>query len=97
MPNKLDADSWARVIARAWRDEAFRSQLLSEPRSALMTMGMDIPDGVAIRVVENTADSAYLVLPAPPAEQQLSADQIHKLSTNATVEFTNCTKHIPVC
>jgi hypothetical protein len=54
----------ARLIARAWQDEAFKQQLLADPRAAIAaeTGGM-VPEGIQIRVVEETATVLYLVLP----------------------------------
>jgi hypothetical protein len=54
----------ARLIARAWQDEAFKQQLLADPRAAIAAeTGGSIPSGMEIRVVEETATVRYLVLP----------------------------------
>ncbi|HMI23039.1 MAG TPA: nitrile hydratase subunit alpha, partial [Streptosporangiaceae bacterium] len=42
------------VVARAWRDPGYRSRLLSSPREVLIDEGLEIPDGMAIRVFEDT-------------------------------------------
>ena len=58
----------ARVIAKAWKDPKFRKALIRDPRSVLAKeFGVDIPADISIKVVEETADSLYLVLPATPA------------------------------
>jgi hypothetical protein len=54
----------ARLIARAWQDEAFKQQLFDDPRAAIATeTGRAVPEGIEIRVVEETATVRYLVLP----------------------------------
>jgi hypothetical protein len=54
----------ARLIARAWQDETFKQQLFDDPRSAIATeTGRAVPEGIEIRVVEETATVRYLVLP----------------------------------
>ena len=54
----------ARLIARAWQDEAFKQQLLADPRAAIAAeTGRAVQDGIQIRVVEETASVRYLVLP----------------------------------
>ncbi len=69
----------AKVIARAWTDEAFKQRLLDDCRVALLEMGIDIGEVAEFRAVENTPDvhnvivctlcSCYpkLLLGVPPA------------------------------
>ena len=42
------------VVARAWRDPGYRNRLLSSPREVLVADGLEIPDGMAIRVFADT-------------------------------------------
>lgn len=54
-----------RLIGRSLEDEAFRQGLLEDPRSAVeQELGTRLPEGVEVRVVEETADTIYLVLPS---------------------------------
>jgi len=57
----------ARLIAKAWQDEAFRKRLIKSPRKVLTEEGVDVPAGVRIKVVQNTASQTHLVIPAKPA------------------------------
>ena len=53
------------VIARAMKDEAFRQQLLSNPKETLQSkLGITLPVGVSVHVHENTPTNLHLVLPA---------------------------------
>jgi hypothetical protein len=70
------AKAYGRIVARAWSDEAFKQRLLADPVSALRKEGIGVVDGVKLRVVENTIDVIYFVLPPKPAEltdEQLEA------------------------
>lgn len=42
------------VVARAWRDPGYRNRLLSSPKEVLVDEGLEIPDGMAIRVFADT-------------------------------------------
>ena len=65
----------ARLIARAWQDEAFKQQLLHDPRAAITAeTGGSVPEGIEVRVVEETATVRYLVLPHNTT--QLSDEQL---------------------
>jgi Nitrile hydratase, alpha chain len=55
------------LIEKAWKDEAFRQALRSDPRGAVeRVLGGKLPAGVQVKLVEETADTFYLVLPAIP-------------------------------
>ncbi len=63
--------SWKDLVARVRADEAFKARLLADPMPALREVGIEVPPGVEVRVVENTANVQYVVLPAPPVLQDL--------------------------
>ena len=67
------------LINRALRDDEFRELLIREPRRALeaelrrLGLGIVLPPGLKIEVLEETADTLYLILPpsliaGPPPE-----------------------------
>ncbi|MGH8617913.1 MAG: nitrile hydratase subunit alpha [Burkholderiales bacterium] len=52
----------------AWyKSRAYRSRVVREPRAVLKEFGLELPDTVAVRVHDSTADLRYLVLPMRPA------------------------------
>ncbi len=62
MDARTPADG-ARVVARAWTDPDFKSRLLSDARSALAELGIEIPaETPHLVVVENTDDTHHLVV-----------------------------------
>ncbi len=68
-----------KAIARAWTDDAYRAKLLNEPHAALAEVGIEVPAGVTIKVVENTADTLHVVLPmAPEGAAELSDEALEK-------------------
>ncbi len=66
-------DPQSRVIGQAMSDPAFRKRLLADPAGTLKGAGVEVPKGVTIEVVEDTATKVHLVLPAP-ADEMLDAD-----------------------
>jgi hypothetical protein len=46
-------------------DPAFRMRLLADPAGTLRGVGVAVPEGVTIEVVEDTATRVHLVLPNP--------------------------------
>lgn len=55
-------------IPPAWyKSPAYRARTVREPRAVLSEFGLTLPETVAVRVHDSTADMRYLVLPARPA------------------------------
>ena len=58
---------WAKIVAKAWCDEAFKAELVNNPEQVLKAEGAEIPEGVHVHVVEeqkpSTAEDIYLYLP----------------------------------
>jgi hypothetical protein len=77
------------IIAKAWSDEGFKQQLLTNPAAALKAEGVEIPAGVAVRVVENTATTFHLVLPPKPATGELSDEQLGNVAGGFTCVLTD--------
>lgn len=57
---------WAKVVAKAWADEAYKSKLVNDPAAVLQAEGLAVPPGAQFKVVEDTANLRHLVLPAMP-------------------------------
>jgi nitrile hydratase len=68
-------------LSPAWyKSPAYRSRAVREPRSVLAEFGTEIPDDVAVRVHDSTADLRYLVLPLrPPGTEGLDEEALAKL------------------
>jgi hypothetical protein len=64
----------AELVERAMQDEAFRRELVSNPRGVLeRELGVTIPEAVRISVLEESPQNLYLVLPpAPPGGGELA-------------------------
>jgi len=63
---------WAQVVARAWSDEAFKKRLLEQPAVVLKEAGLEVPEGLQIKVVENTGRLVHLILPPAPGVSELT-------------------------
>ena len=53
------------IVQKSIEDEDFRQRLLDDPKgTGEREMGIRLPEGVEVRVVEESAQSIYLVLPS---------------------------------
>ncbi len=65
-----------------YKSFAYRSRAVIDPRGVMSEFGLEIGDGVEVRVVDSTADLRYLVLPLrPEGTDGLSEDELIPLVT----------------
>jgi len=63
VPTRRDLET--KIVARAFADEGFRARLKEDPRAAVAEeTGVTVPESVAIEVLEETPNKAYLVIPS---------------------------------
>ena len=65
-----------------YKDPAYRSRMVREPRTLLSEMGLDLDDDVEVRVWDSSAENRYLVLPQrPEGTEDLSEEELAALVT----------------
>ena len=57
---------YARIVAKAWRDENFKKRLLADPTGVLKEEGVEVPEGMQVKAFEETPDTHHFVLPQKP-------------------------------
>jgi nitrile hydratase len=67
----------------AWyKSLPYRSRAVSDPHGVLAEFGVEVDDGVELRVLDSTADVRYLVLPrCPDGSEGLSEEELAALVT----------------
>ena len=60
--------TWGQVVAQAWSDDSYKQWLLTDPAAVMAERGLTPPAGKQVRIVEDTADTVHVVLPARPKE-----------------------------
>jgi hypothetical protein len=81
------------VVKKALTDPAFKAELLKNPGAAVeAALGIKVPPGVAIKVVEDSASTVHLVLPRVPAKGELGEKDLDKVSGGAAPPQMSPTK-----
>jgi len=71
----------AKIIERAWKDQRFKLLLLKNPRAAFKELGIEMPENLEIKVVEEKPNAVTLVIPAAPSNAQaLSEAELEKIA-----------------
>jgi Nitrile hydratase, alpha chain len=83
----------AGLLARAVKDDAFRRALLDDPKGTLeRELGVRLPAGVRLTVLEETATRRYLVLPPDPLRPagELSEEELEAVAGGTCNPGTGC-------
>ena len=67
---------YAKIIAQAWVDEEFKKRLLDNPATVLKENGIEIPEGMTVKVVERKENEIQILLPAKPANLPMSVEEL---------------------
>jgi hypothetical protein len=68
MDQEQQSKKMSQIVAKCWADDSFKQQLLAEPMATLKAEGVELPEGLAVQVLENTASLFSLVIPVKPTE-----------------------------
>jgi hypothetical protein len=67
------------VIKKAWDDEAFMARLLEDATSVLKEQGIQMPEGMEVKAVQNAENLTYLVVPPKPS-RSISDTQLDEVA-----------------
>jgi hypothetical protein len=69
----------AKIIQKAWEDEAFKNQLIANPKAALkQAFNITLPDDISVKAVEETSTEFVLVIPTNPAKVLVTTNGIEQ-------------------
>ena len=81
-------DQLAEVFAACWKDEALKARFMADPKAVLAEYGLLVPEGMDVKVVENTDDTVHVTLPAPPAgHANLSDDELRNAAGGSPMRW----------
>ena len=87
MSDEQNVNLEAKLIARAWQDDAFRQALVNDPKATIeREFGTRIPEGVNVHVHEQSENSLHLVVPQPP-EGELSVEELERVAGGVVKVF----------
>jgi hypothetical protein len=65
----------SKVVAQTWLDEGFKARFLSEPAAVLKENGLTLPNGVTVRVNENSSEGSLI-----SANANVDSNQVYEIS-----------------
>jgi len=67
--------TWQKIVAKAWNDEGYKARLLAAPKSVLLAEGLELPQGIEVKIVEATEKQVWFVLPAQTSEAVIAGEE----------------------
>ena len=78
---------YGKIVAKAWSDEGFKKRLFADPASVLKESGMKIPEGVQVKLMENTDTLVHIPFPCAPSDE-LGLEQLDKAAGGGSVSIS---------
>ncbi|HYW21371.1 MAG TPA: NHLP leader peptide family RiPP precursor [Nodularia sp. (in: cyanobacteria)] len=78
------------IMRGALADPTSKAQLLKDPKAVASEMGINIPDGVAIHILENTPDEVNLTVPVNPANAEFSDADLELIAGGKLSQGAQC-------
>jgi len=69
---------WAVCVAKAWADEDYKQRLISDTIAVLKEEGVNVPENMDVKIVENSRDRIYMVLPAVPESEAGAIEDVEE-------------------
>ena len=75
------------LVDKATTDEAFRAQLIADPKAAIKEeLGLALPPEFTVKVHEEQADTSHMVLPPPAA---LGEEDLERAAGGSTYQWSD--------
>ena len=82
----------AQIFAACWKDEALKARFMADPKAVLREYGLDVPDTMDVKVVENADDCVHITVPSPPyGHADLSDDELGVAAAARSTTATGAT------
>ena len=69
----------ASLFAACWKDETLKARLMADPKTVLVEYGMDVPDGMEVKVVENADNCVHITIPSVTFWKTRIGVQLHAI------------------
>ena len=83
-----------KLVEKAMKDGSFRQQLLNDPKEVIESeFGRKIPESIQIKVLEENANTVYIILPqivVPNPEMELTDAELYAIAGGAAWSVYEC-------
>lgn len=81
-------DQWKKLLMELFADATLKDRFKEDPAAFLRSRGIDVPAGVTVKALEDTASVHHLVIPfMDSADEALSEELEQRLSKRSSAIF----------
>jgi hypothetical protein len=74
-------NAFAEFFAACWKDEALKARFMADPKAVLAERGIEMPDNIDVKVVENSDNTVHITMPmAPDGHEEMSMDELSNVA-----------------
>ena len=91
-------NAFAELFAACWKDDALKQRFMADPKAVLAERGIDMPDNIDVKVVENSDNTVHITMPmAPDGHEDLSMEELSQAAggTITTLSDTSDPRGVP--
>ena len=78
--------AYGKLVAKAWSDDDFKAKLLADPMVVFKENELTVPEGIEVKMVENTEKITHFILPPEPSDE-LSDEQLDQAAGGAVYAY----------
>jgi hypothetical protein len=78
------------AMRRALANPTFKAELLKDPKAAASELGINVPDGLTIRILENTPNEINLTVPVNPSSFEFSDADLDLIAGGKLSQVDQC-------
>ncbi len=81
--------NYGKVVAKAWTDDEFKVKLMSDPKAVFKENGVSVPEGMDVKIVENTPTLTHFTLPERSKAKggELSDEQLDSVAGGGYIDW----------
>ena len=69
------------LFAACWKDDALKARFMADPKAVLAERGIEMPDGMDVKGVENSDNTVHITMPmAPDGHEELSMEELSSVA-----------------
>ena len=79
---KTRKDFEVELVAKAWNDEKFREQLISNPKRIVeQELGEELPEDINVEIIQEPLNTLYIVMPTKPEiSEELGEEELENVA-----------------
>ena len=67
----------SKLFSACWRDDELKARFMADPKSVLTEFGLNVPENLDVKVVENTDNCIHITVPSnPSADAEISDEEL---------------------